>query len=90
MIFHSAIKHFIKTLFLDSAPIVTTTRSGDQSVEKDQSLCPYCKKSFKKKGLGSHVKFCKLKIESTRRLSTSMPHSTPSNEDLAAKVSKEV
>ena len=47
--------------------------------------CPHCNKQFKKKGISSHLKFCKLKPEephqvpaaTDRRLSISMPPPPP-------------
>ena len=40
--------------------------------------CTFCGKIFKRKGIGSHLKSCKSKLQnpalSERRLSTSLPH----------------
>ena len=62
---------------LPSTPSVPAPLLPASSTQPDLVVCPYCQKTFKKKGLANHVKHCKLKNEHQKRLSTSMPLNNP-------------
>ena len=60
-----------------------------RELEPDQTVCPHCNRVLKKKGLGSHLKSCKLKASSERRLSVSMPL-PPSSQSTELNIPKQV